>query len=88
MELTMFLTKDQEAAKKEIDHYGYLMSCAISKILVGDFKAAANYHERISRSLKSLNYLKKSNQQVNLILKQIEGSRQHFELLEKMRGQL
>lgn len=89
MTLSMFLPADQEQAKRELDSWGYSLKNAMEYQIKGDFKGAIVHLENAKRSLSELDTLKNQkemDEQVWLIVKQIEGSRQHKELIQKLVG--
>lgn len=73
--LSMFLAKDQENAKKELDCYDYLLTNAIELLIKGEFRQAAIYHYNIARSLEELGTLRVNkivSDEAKELLRQIE----------------
>lgn len=84
MNLSMFLELDQEEAKKLLNAYDYNHMNALEKTAQGNFLDAAIYHRNVAHQLEQLQALKNNKDQVDLILKQIEGERAQKALLHKL----
>ncbi|RDW17016.1 hypothetical protein CWR48_15540 [Oceanobacillus arenosus] len=86
--LTMFLEKDQEQAKSELDKYDANFISALNLVAQGEFGEAADQHRKVAQSLEKLEKLKATKELCDtawLILKQIEGRQKQDELLERLR---
>ncbi|MCJ0932577.1 hypothetical protein MST22_15625 [Virgibacillus halodenitrificans] len=87
MNLSMFLSKDQEEAEKLLDAYDYNMRIAAGHILKGEFKKASIYHQNMAHELEQLNALKANKKTIDqawLQLKQIDGEQQQKEFLDRL----
>jgi len=87
--LSMFTAADQEAAKKELDCYGYLLKTAIELFAQGKFNKALIYHQNIIRSLDELHRMrinKEMHDEAWLLLKQIEARQTQDELLGRFKN--
>ena len=87
--LSMFTATDQEAAKKELDCYGYLLKTAIELFAQGEFNKALIYHQNIIRSLDELHRMrinKEMHDEAWLLLKQIEARQMQDELFRSFKN--
>lgn len=87
--LSMFTAADQEAARKELDCYGYLLKTAIELFAQGEFNKALIYHQNIIRSLDELHRMqvnKKMQDEAWLLLKQIDARQMPNELLRSFKN--
>ena len=87
--LSMFTATDQEAAKKELDCYGYLLKTAIELFAQGEFNKALIYHQNIIRSLDELHRLKINKEMQDeawLLLRQIESRNMQENLIRRLKN--
>lgn len=83
----MFLQDDAEKATRELNCYAYCKEKAQLLMDRGQFNDAVTYHHNMIRSIYELERLynkKLLNDQSMFILKQIESSRQHKNLMKRM----
>lgn len=82
----MYLEKDREHANRELNCYEYCQEKAQTLIDQGKFEDAIIYHRNMIHSIEALKTLHKEKltyDQAVFILKQIESSNQHHELLKR-----
>lgn len=85
----MYLRKDHENALQELKCYEYLKEQASILLELGKFDEALIYHDNMIRSineLKKMHNEKLMIDQAKFILKQIESTEQHHQLMKKLRA--
>lgn len=85
----MFLEEDRNNASKELQCYKYLKDRAVILLEQGKFDEALIYHQNMVRSINELKRMhngKLQEDQIQFLVKQIESTQQHHDLIHKMRA--